>query len=138
MPLLPPSMLLAPPTHLPAHVAQVYDAAQASGAATKTETHVSLLRDRAIPGVDFVIRMCAAALSAKPKGPPPPSPCTDSRGDVPLAVPPPPPVWRNPFLPYEEALWVDHLSPTHTLLLNKVRVQCAFMMRVVEQVVHTL
>jgi ATP adenylyltransferase/5',5'''-P-1,P-4-tetraphosphate phosphorylase II len=26
---------------------------------------------------------------------------------------------RNPFLPYEEALWVAHLSETHTLLLNK-------------------
>ena len=28
----------------------------------------------------------------------------------------------NPFLPYEEALWVRHLSPTHTLLLNKFNV----------------
>ena len=28
----------------------------------------------------------------------------------------------NPFLPYEEALWVGHLSPTHTLLLNKFNV----------------
>ena len=27
----------------------------------------------------------------------------------------------NPFLPYEQALWVAHLSDTHTLLLNKVR-----------------
>lgn len=26
---------------------------------------------------------------------------------------------RDPFLPYEEALWVAHLSETHTLLLNK-------------------
>jgi ATP adenylyltransferase/5',5'''-P-1,P-4-tetraphosphate phosphorylase II len=25
----------------------------------------------------------------------------------------------NPFLPYDEDLWVEHLSPTHTLLLNK-------------------
>lgn len=29
---------------------------------------------------------------------------------------------RNPFLPYEEALWVRHLSRTHTLLLNKFNV----------------
>lgn len=29
---------------------------------------------------------------------------------------------NNPFLPYEEALWVRHLSPTHTLLLNKFNV----------------
>ena len=28
----------------------------------------------------------------------------------------------NPFLPYEEALWVEHLSDTHTLLLNKFNV----------------
>ena len=25
----------------------------------------------------------------------------------------------NPFLPYDEDLWVAHLSATHTLLLNK-------------------
>ena len=30
--------------------------------------------------------------------------------------------WRNPFLPYEEDLWVSHLSPSHTLLLNKFNV----------------
>lgn len=30
--------------------------------------------------------------------------------------------WRNPFLPYEEALWVSHLSDSHTLLLNKFNV----------------
>jgi len=29
---------------------------------------------------------------------------------------------RNPFLPYEEALWVAHLSTSHTLLLNKFNV----------------
>ena len=27
--------------------------------------------------------------------------------------------WTNPFLPYDEALWVGHLSESHTLLLNK-------------------
>jgi len=32
----------------------------------------------------------------------------------------PPP--RNPFLPYDEALWVAHLSASHTLLLNKFNV----------------
>ena len=25
----------------------------------------------------------------------------------------------NPFLPYDEALWVTHVSETHTVLLNK-------------------
>jgi ATP adenylyltransferase len=33
-----------------------------------------------------------------------------------------PPSFRNPFLPYEEDLWVDHLSDSHTLLLNKFNV----------------
>lgn len=28
----------------------------------------------------------------------------------------------NPFLPYDENLWVAHLSATHTLLLNKFNV----------------
>jgi hypothetical protein len=26
---------------------------------------------------------------------------------------------RNPFLPYDSDMWVTHLSPSHTLLLNK-------------------
>jgi hypothetical protein len=30
--------------------------------------------------------------------------------------------WVNPFLPYDEQLWVRHLSDTHTLLLNKFNV----------------
>lgn len=30
--------------------------------------------------------------------------------------------WVNPFLPYDEQLWVQHLSDTHTLLLNKFNV----------------
>ena len=30
--------------------------------------------------------------------------------------------WKNPFAPYDEALWVDHLSTTHMLLLNKFNV----------------
>ena len=28
----------------------------------------------------------------------------------------------NPFLPYDEALWVAHLSASHALLLNKFNV----------------
>lgn len=28
----------------------------------------------------------------------------------------------NPFLPYDDKLWVSHLSDTHTLLLNKFNV----------------
>ena len=30
--------------------------------------------------------------------------------------------WRNPFLPYEEDLYVRHLEPNHVLLLNKFNV----------------
>ena len=30
--------------------------------------------------------------------------------------------WKNPFAPYDEALWVDSLSTTHMLLLNKFNV----------------
>jgi len=32
------------------------------------------------------------------------------------------PAFRNPFLPYEQELWVEHLSDSHTLLLNKFNV----------------
>ena len=118
---------------------------QASGAATKTETCATLIPGGRATGssfvaseqggasaVQFVLRQCSA-LSAKPKGPP----STSAPSTTPSAVPapaagfpshlPPPPAkqpWRNPFLPYEEDLWVQHLSPTHTLLLNKVRPSC--------------
>ena len=30
--------------------------------------------------------------------------------------------WKDPFAPYDEALWVEDLSPSHTLLLNKFNV----------------
>lgn len=30
--------------------------------------------------------------------------------------------WTDPFDPYDDALWVDHLSVSHTLLLNKFNV----------------
>ena len=129
-------------------------AIQASGAATKTETHATLIPGGGAAGsslvtssaaargasaaqgalvVQFVLRQCSA-LSAKPQGPP-------STSSAPSAAPSPGPgsssssstlthpqpakqPWRNPFLPYEEELWVQHLSPTHTLLLNKVWACC--------------
>lgn len=59
---------------------------------------------------------------------------TPTAADLPPACPPArtlrpekqsdgkPKAWVNPFLPYEEALWVAHLSPSHTLLLNKFNV----------------
>jgi ATP adenylyltransferase/5',5'''-P-1,P-4-tetraphosphate phosphorylase II len=53
----------------------------------------------------------AASLSAHYSGPD----STKQQQQKPAAV-------RNPFLPYEEELWVEHLSDTHTLLLNKFNV----------------
>lgn len=45
-------------------VLEVYDQAQASGAATKTDTKIQLFEDG---GITFVLRL-ASALKAKPKG----------------------------------------------------------------------
>ncbi len=73
---------------------------------------VELLRDPST-GIEFVIRL-SSALASKPKGQ---SALGKEEQGGPSSSKPPP---RNPFLPYEEALWVEHLSPTHTLLLNKV------------------
>lgn len=123
-------------------VLEVYSRAQESGAATKTDTHVQLCQDG---GIAFVLRV-AAALKAKPKG----GTCGNNRCvavSTPqqllcsshsvqhwlavdthflyshlLYVPPTSQPPRNPFLPYEEELWVQHLSDTHTLLLNKFNV----------------
>jgi hypothetical protein len=87
-----------------ARVLEVYESAGASGAATKTDTSVQTLDDG---GITFVLRV-VAALRAKPKG-------AVSAGDSKAAP-------RNPFLPPEEALAVQHLSDSHMLLLNKFNV----------------
>jgi len=63
-------------------------------------------------GVDFVVRV-ATALKSKPKGDTEPA---GTGRDTPKKE------FKNPFLPYEEDLWVAHLSPSHTLLLNKFNV----------------
>ena len=55
-------------------------------------------------GIPFVLRI-AARLRQKPKAPPP--------GER---------KWTNPFLPYEQALWVANLGARHRLLLNKFNV----------------
>ncbi|KAL0038020.1 hypothetical protein WJX79_009782 [Trebouxia sp. C0005] len=44
--------------------------------------------------------------------------------------------WKDPFAPYDEALWVDHLSPTHTLLLNKFNVVAYHVLVVTKQFKH--
>ncbi|GAB4819124.1 hypothetical protein N2152v2_006170 [Parachlorella kessleri] len=86
------------------NVVERYEQAQAQQAASSIETNTELLEDG---GVRFVLKI-AAALRDKPK---PPAPSGGEKKE-----------WRNPFLPYDEALWVQHLSPTHTLLLNKFNV----------------
>ncbi|KAG1663388.1 hypothetical protein FOA52_007125, partial [Chlamydomonas sp. UWO 241] len=95
-----------------ARVEAVYGTAQASGVATKTDTKVCLLPDPSLGGAEFVVRL-ATALKKKPQGSAA-KPATKRH-----ASPNPPP---NPFLPYEEALWVAHLSDTHTCVLNKFNV----------------
>ena len=63
----PSSASQQPSMHPPAlwqRVLEVYDAAQASGAATKTDTSTQLFEDG---GITFVLRL-ASALKAKPKG----------------------------------------------------------------------
>ncbi|KAK9806958.1 hypothetical protein WJX72_008674 [[Myrmecia] bisecta] len=82
-----------------------YAAAQQAGAAYQTETDTQALIDSQY-GLRFILRV-AAALRDKPK---PPKASGDKKE------------WRNPFLPYEPDLWVQHLSETHTLLLNKFNV----------------
>ncbi len=100
----------------------------------RTPTQVEILGDEKL-GVSFVIRI-ATALKSKPKGPPQGSPAAAASGSGTSTQPQQQQQkqqaggggggggagqWRNPFLPYEEELWVRHLSDTHTLLLNKVR-----------------
>ncbi|KAF8071003.1 APA2 [Scenedesmus sp. PABB004] len=90
-----------------ARVCAAYDRAQASGAASKTDTSTTVVPAGAGAGASWVLRV-AAALGAKPRAAPPAA----GGGGPP----------RNPFLPYEEALWVGHLCDSHTLLLNKFNV----------------
>jgi len=92
-------------------IVEVYNRAQSTGACSKTDTKVELLPDPST-GIEFVVRV-ATALKSKPKGPP-----KEAEGSGAAA----PKAWRNPFLPYEEELWVSHLSDSHTLLLNKFNV----------------
>ncbi|RMZ53431.1 hypothetical protein APUTEX25_004919 [Auxenochlorella protothecoides] len=88
-------------------IGERYDQAQGSGAASTTPTEVQRVRD-GDTGVEFIVQV-AANLQHKARS-----------SSATLSVGRPPP--HNPFLPYEEALWVRHLSPTHTLLLNKFNV----------------
>lgn len=81
-----------------------YDAALEAGTITRTDTEIELFEDRALD-VTFVLR-AAAALRRKPAS-------TSGKGGA---------SDNNPFLEPEEALVVGHVSPTHSLLLNKFNV----------------
>ncbi|KAI7841171.1 hypothetical protein COHA_005137 [Chlorella ohadii] len=96
--------LPAPPT-LWQRVTERYDAAQRDAAATMTDTNTELVPDG---GLQFVLRV-AAKLRDKPKPPP------DASGEAKKE-------WRNPFLPYDRALWVADLGASHVLLLNKFNI----------------
>lgn len=85
-------------------IVDTYETASRSGAAFKTQTQVEVLTDPE-SNLSFVLRI-SESLQQKPKSEP-----------LPTHNPPPPK--RNPFLPYDEALWVSHLSESHTMLLNK-------------------
>ncbi|KAL4440048.1 hypothetical protein ABPG75_003049 [Micractinium tetrahymenae] len=86
-------------------ITERYDVAQRDAAATMTETNTEVVEEG---GVRFVLRV-AAKLRDKPKPP------ADGEGK-------PKKEWRNPFLPYERALWVADLGASHVLLLNKFNI----------------
>lgn len=79
--------------------------ALASGALQPIATQTQLVPDGGIP---FVVRV-VDSLARKARA-------QKSRRDRPQAPP------DNPFLPYEDALFVANLSPTHVCLLNKFNV----------------
>ncbi|KAI8462453.1 MAG: ATP adenylyltransferase-domain-containing protein [Monoraphidium minutum] len=120
------------PQQLWQRVDEVYERAQQTGAALKTDTRTELLRDPSPPGLEFVLRV-TTALKAKPKGPQQQPAPQQQPGQPPRPQPAAPKAWVNPFLPYEEALWVGHLSPTHTLLLNKFNVVAKHVLVVTRQ-----
>ncbi|KAK2079790.1 hypothetical protein QBZ16_002185 [Prototheca wickerhamii] len=96
-----------------------YRAAQESQASSTIDTQAQALLDKET-GVEFVLQV-AAKLQSKPNnnGSHEYAGERNARTGQPRSLDPPP---FNPFLPYDEALWVRHLSPTHTLLLNKFNV----------------
>lgn len=86
-------------------ILDTYQKAQESGSASKFKTNTQILTDQHLH-IKFVLRV-SDSLRDKPK---PPKSSQEQKA------------WKDPFAPYDEALWVDHLSPTHTLLLNKFNV----------------
>eukprot|EP00892_Ulva_mutabilis_P006083 jgi/Ulvmu1/3847/UM018_0063.1 len=82
-------------------IQETYEKAVASGAAKGIPTTEAIEAEGSL-GVEMVVRI-AEVLENKPSKPEQ----TESGEAV------------NPFLPYDEELWVQHLSDSHTLLLNK-------------------
>ncbi|GMH41382.1 hypothetical protein BSKO_09292 [Bryopsis sp. KO-2023] len=91
------------PSTLWSGVVETYTRAGEAGAAFKTPTKTEFMRDDD-SGVVFLVRVSE---SLKEKTKKPENASQEKKKFV------------NPFLPYEEELWVQHLSDTHTLLLNK-------------------
>lgn len=83
-------------------ITERYDCAQQIAAANMMDTKTEVLSDG---DMQFVIRV-AARLRDKPK-----APSTGARKE-----------FCNPFLPYEQALWVANLGDSHVLLLNKFNI----------------
>eukprot|EP01026_Neomeris_dumetosa_P005845 TRINITY_DN11770_c0_g1_i4.p1 TRINITY_DN11770_c0_g1~~TRINITY_DN11770_c0_g1_i4.p1 ORF type:complete len:632 (+),score=44.19 TRINITY_DN11770_c0_g1_i4:139-2034(+) len=90
-------------------IGQVFESANESGAAAKFDSCVQIVRDEKYD-VDFVIRL-APALAKKAKAKQQEQNSKEGQKQEKKAF--------NPFLPYNEKLWIQHLSPTHTLLMNK-------------------
>lgn len=86
-----------------ARVRDVASRALATGQLCPIPTSTCWHRDQ---GVSFLVRI-VDSLARKPR------PVVDS------AAVPTPTARRNPFLPYERELYVEHVSPTHVALLNK-------------------
>lgn len=100
-----PSRRPVRPVSLSAAIESRYAEARAAGALCPVATTARLVADG---GIGFVVRV-ATALRGKPAAAPDPAPDA--------AAP-----RRNPFLPYEDALFVAALSPTHVALFNKFNV----------------
>lgn len=92
----------------------VYETSGACGARIHSQTSACVRSDG---GVEFVLRVLPS-LRAKPQGGAAGGAGGGGGRGGGTAAPPPPPA-NNPFLPYDERLFVANLSPTHVLLLNK-------------------
>jgi sulfate adenylyltransferase (ADP) / ATP adenylyltransferase len=95
-------------------VAEVSKTALASGALMAIQTTGSKVSDG---GIDFVVREVSSLLEK-----------FDNQTN---AAP-----QRNPFLPYEESLYLGHLSPTHVALLNKFPVVSRHFLVISQAFVH--